>query len=109
MAEIGKLGKKAEALAAQRLGGSVRKGSGCGPIHKGDITLGEYLIEHKATEKGSLSVRYEWLTKITNEALGLNKTPALQIVFMRGDGNPKPSGSWVMVPEWHYRELISDD
>ncbi len=107
--EIGGIGRLSEAKSAKRLGGSASKGSGCGEIHKGDIEVGEFLIEHKVTEAGSLSVKHAWLQKISMESRGQEKTPALQVVFARGDGRPKPSGSWVMIPEWRFMELLNSE
>lgn len=83
------------------------RGSGCGN-DPGDIVLDDYLIEHKATEKASLSVKHDWLHKITRQALSRGRTPALQISFVTGDGTPKLVGSWVMITAEHFKELIDE-
>lgn len=109
MAErIGETGRKAEKRSASRVGGRTRRGSGSGQTAKADIEVGEFLIEHKATEAASIRVQHSWLAKVMNEAQAQGLTPCLQVVFVRGDGNPKPAGSWVMIPEWRFREMLHE-
>lgn len=105
--KIGETGRKAETRSAKRLGAKPRRGSGSGVCAKADFEAGEFLIEHKSTEKASIRVEHRWLAKVMNEAQAQGLTPAVQVVFVRGDGRPKPAGSWVMVPEWRFKEMIN--
>jgi hypothetical protein len=99
-------GLKAEKHAAKgHLEARTTRGSGAGN-DPGDIVLPEYLIEHKATENRSLSVKYDWLSKITRLASAEGKRAALQISFVSGDGRPiSGDASWVMIPVNVFREL----
>ena len=99
-------GQKAEIKAAKRLGGQARAGSGSIDGFKGDITLRAWLIENKTTEHRSLSLKLEWLEKISREAATENRTPAIAIQFVDKNGNSVRGGRWVLVPEDEYRELV---
>ena len=79
-------GQKAEVRASKRLGGRLQPGSGC---------ISE-----------SLSLKLEWLRKISKEAADITKEPALTIQFVDGSGRPVLDGAWVMVPERVFKEII---
>jgi hypothetical protein len=98
-------GDKAEKRTAKRLGGQLTPASGALLGAKGDIQLPGVLMENKATSKGSMSLKLDWLLKITQEALEKRKTPALAIQFVTENGEPIRGGNWVMVPEYTYNEL----
>ena len=107
---IGATGRAAEKRASR--GGRPVPGSGAGRAipagrvgPKGDYEIGDFLVEVKSTTRGSLSLRRDWLEKITNEARGAGKEPALQILFVRGDGTPIPGGDWVAVPRFVFDEM----
>lgn len=102
-------GLKAEKHASREYRESrTTRGSGSGN-DPGDIVLPDYLIEHKATGMMSLSIKYEWLSKITRLASAEGKRPALQISFVNGDGRPiSGDASWVMIPANVFRELIDE-
>lgn len=103
-------GLEAERRAAKGYEGNARttRGSGCGN-DPADIVLDDYLIEHKATEKRSMSIKYDWLSKITRQASARGRSAALQISFVSGDGRPiSGDASWVMVPAEKFKELIGD-
>lgn len=73
-----------ERAVARNLGGRVRPASGALPGAKGDVSgvrVGEWetLVECKRTTNKSLSVKAEWLVKITAEAG--TRIPLLSIEF----------------------------
>ncbi len=124
---IGDVGREAEKRGAERLGGRPTPGSGCGNVKgdhrvdafmkgdhrvdafmKGDHHVDAFKVEVKSTQRASISLKHEWLLKITEEAHGIGREPALQILFTRGDGTPVQAGAWVAVPESLFREMISD-
>jgi len=98
-------GRKAEKRTAKRLSGNTQPGSGCRDHSKGDIKLGAFLLENKSTVSESLSVKLAWLKKIADEAVAINREPALSIQFVDSQGRPVPEGSWVAIPERVFREL----
>jgi hypothetical protein len=103
---VPKHGQLAEKRAARRLGGRQLPASGAKEGAKGDIRAGGFLIESKATVNASISVTHAWLSKIDKEALDAAKTPALIVQFVDASGRVRPSGSWVLVPERVFKELI---
>jgi hypothetical protein len=102
---IGKSGRASEKQTAKRLKGKQTPASGAMPSAKGDIELPEFLLEAKSTVSESISLKRAWLKKIGNEALGVNKYPAVSIIFNTEDGVPKHRGSWVLITEDMFREL----
>lgn len=102
-------GERAEKKAAKRLGGRQTPGSGSQQHSKGDVVLPTFLVENKATLHESMSVKLEWLKKISLEAIGRSREPALAIQFVDGQGKPVVDGSWVMIPERVFRELVLDE
>ena len=94
-----KHGQKSERKTAKRLGGITRPGSGAVAGAKGDILLPDYLVENKSTEHKSISLKLDWLEKISLEAREEGKVPALSIQFVDKAGNSKKRGRWVLIPE----------
>ncbi len=91
-----KKSKKQELRLANELRGERQKGSGSQAFHKGDVKTTELLVESKRTEKDSLSVKKAWLIKISREAVGYNKIPALSLEF---DTMPDMvAKDWVAIP-----------
>ena len=99
-------GQRAEKKAAKRLGGQARAGSGAIDGFKGDITLRDWLVENKTTVHRSISLKLEWLEKISREAATENRTPAVAIQFVDKTGTSVRGGRWVLLPEDEYKELI---
>jgi hypothetical protein len=72
----------------------------------GDMTSGDFHIEHKMTERKSLAIQYEWLERVTEEAQRINRDPALILTFMpdaayaHGGVSPnmRPQKDWMLVP-----------
>ena len=101
-----KHGQKSERKTAKRLGGITRPGSGAVAGAKGDILLSDYLVENKSTEHKSLSIKLEWLDKISVEAREEGKAPALSIQFVDKAGNSLRHARWVMIPEDEFNEFL---
>lgn len=102
---------------AQKLGGKRVKGSGSSIYSKGDVrdvaALSgegledtEFLVECKQTSKASISIKWDWLRKITREANGVLKQPMLTIEIKGGQGDPLCDRDWVMVPARVWEKLI---
>lgn len=102
---VGDTGRTSEKNLAKRLGGRQTPASGAVDGAKGDIVLPNSLCEAKSTIKDSIGIQYGWLNKISGEALSQNRFPLLSVVFTTENGNPKPRGSWVMIPEHIFKEL----
>lgn len=86
---------KAEKKLAKRLGGHRQPCSGAIPGHRGDVKLDTLLIDHKGTAARSFRVTVEDLAKITREANGEGKEPALVIEF---EGVTTIYREWVVYP-----------
>lgn len=99
-----------EARIASRLGGKRVAGSGSSMYSKGDVRdveacceedsseKIEFLFECKQTAHASLSIKWEWLRKITDEAGAVQKEPALAIEIKGGPNDPCCDRDWVLVP-----------
>lgn len=105
-AGIGAGGRRAEKKTAQRLGGRQTAASGALDADKGDFSVQDWLVENKSTQNASLSLKLEWLQKISREAMPNGKVPALAVQFTNADGTPARAGSWVMVPEHVFKERL---
>ena len=95
-----------EEATADRLGGSVQRGSGATENHKGDVKTRDWLVENKTTEHASMSVKGSWLEKISGEARIAGKDPAVEIEI-RGITDPLTEKQWVMVPASVFAEMAS--
>ena len=69
-----------------------------------------FLFEAKQTDKKSMSVKGEWLAKITREAMQQGVEPALHIEI-KGFTDPQLETTWVAVPFSVFRrmQLIAED
>ena len=95
---------ESEQKSAEALGGRAQPASGAGSMHKGDIKLEHFLIDKKETRAQSILVHGKDLTKITREADGESKTPALLIQI---EGVPQTvSREWVCLPLEKFAELF---
>lgn len=110
-----KMGKDPESLktktlnserrSADYLGGRAQPASGAGDCHKGDIKLENWLIDKKETTAQSIMVYGKDLTKITREADGEDKNPALLIQM---EGVPSTvSNEWIVLPLDIFSELFT--
>lgn len=98
-------GNTSEKRLAKSMKGRLTPGSGALDGAKGDISLGNLLIECKSTINASISLKYAWLQKIMKEAKGTNQMPAVTISFVNGSGEVKHDGDWVMIPKTLFDEL----
>ena len=84
--------KRADQYAAETataIGGKVVAGSGSG-IHKGDVDAAVNRsprnwvpkIEEKFTDKQSISLKLDWIAKITDEALAAGRQPVVLLRFV---------------------------
>jgi hypothetical protein len=105
-------GRKAEKHLARRIKGDLQPASGAIASAKGDLTKktssATFLIENKTTVGSSMSLKQEWTHKIYQEALEVNKLPALAFQFVRPNGTSEKKDRWVAVPETVFLELIGD-
>lgn len=106
-------GKRFEKKAAQSLAARLTPASGAMAGAKGDMVVpraaAKFLLESKSTTSVSLSIKLEWLTKITSEAVSMGMSPALLIGFVTPEGKPLPhcESEWVAVPKQLFLELTS--
>jgi len=103
--DTGHHGRKAEVLTSKRLGARLQPGSGAKADAKGDMKVGDFLIENKATTYRSFALKHDYLIKIYLEALEVGKMPALSLQFTDGVGNSNPRARWVILREDHFMEL----
>lgn len=99
---IGSSGVRSEKLLSKKVVGVQRPASGALDGAKGDIEVESMLIEAKSTTLASMSLKLDWLLKISEEALAENKVPAVAISFVKDSGKPVRNGEWVMVPLWYW-------
>jgi hypothetical protein len=76
---------------------------------KGDIVLGDMLLESKSTTQASIGIKHSWLGKINAEARAIGKTPALTVSFVTEDGRPVRDGEWAMIPMHLFREIFGSE
>lgn len=109
--DSGHHGRKAEKSLAHRLGGQTQPGSGALAGAKGDVKLKaimDFLMENKATNTASFSMRQEWLHKVYQEALEQSRVPALSFQFTNDAGKSEKRDRWVAVPESVFALLIGE-
>lgn len=100
-------GDKSEKRLGKKLQATLHAGSGA-LSRKADFSHAGYLHEAKATVRGSMGIRYEWLTKITAQATFTGQTPVVNISFTRDNGSALPQGDWIMMPLSTFQELIAE-
>lgn len=92
-------------VASKIIKGRRQPGSGSSDYAKGDIEQRTgtafdnlaFLIESKQTVKKSLSIKGEWLAKISKEAWAAGKEPALEFEI-HGVQDPLLELEWIAVP-----------
>ncbi len=99
-----KKSQKQEDRLAKKLGGRKQTGSGSKKFNQGDVRMPEMLTEAKRTDKKSISIKVEYLRKITEEALAYDCVPAVAIEF--GDTPKLVDRDWVLIPSAFLRELL---
>lgn len=66
---------------ADALRGWVQPASGAFPNYKSDVVNKHFQIECKSTRRRSLSIKTDWIIKISNEAESNGRMPAVAITF----------------------------
>jgi hypothetical protein len=95
---------KQEKRFAKHLKGKVQRGSGAVIFNKGDVKSAELLTECKRTDGETIRVDKKWLIKVSREAVGYGKTPALGFGF---DNMPAlVDGDWIAVPAKFLQSLL---
>ena len=98
--------KRHELDVEKRSGDRRRAASGAAPGKPGDNKGEEYLRECKSTKGAGMSINGKWLSKITNEALCLDKVPLTELRF---DGQVEPTPTdWVMIPALEFEALLEN-
>ena len=90
--------ERQESRIARETGGKQQRGSGSSDYAKGDVKGEKFLIECKFTQKKSLSVKGDWLKKITKEAHAQDKYPALAIQIAGTEDLGISETDWVAIP-----------
>ena len=101
-----KKSKTQETRVAKELGGRTQPGSGAFEHFKGDVKTPDYLMEAKRTDKNSITVKGEWLSKIDHEAINAGKKPALVIEI--GGMTGFTENEWVAIPLSDFKKLIGE-
>lgn len=105
-------GRRSESLTAKRVKGVTQPGSGALDGAKGDIKKvtedRKWLMENKATNGQSFTMKKEWLLKIYQEARETNCTPALSFQFTDDSGRSEVRERWIAVPEHIWLEITGD-
>ena len=91
-----------ESAVAKSIGGKKVANSGATPFQKGDITSKDYLYEckTKTSNAESITIKKEWLDKLSQEALFMGK-PREALIFSFGPD----SDNYYIIPEWLFKEL----
>lgn len=102
-------GKASEKKIAKSIGARLTPASGACASAKGDMQLGEFLLEAKSTIHNSITLDRDFFIKIAHEAKYKGKNPALTVSFVTGDGSAKCDGEWVCIPMNLFSMLINHD
>lgn len=105
---IGDHGRRAEKKTAKRMKGRLTPASGAMVGAKGDFALPKFLVENKSTNNASLSLKLEWLEKISKEAVCVGKEALLTIQFVKANGEPVNFGKWALIPESVLNEILEE-
>lgn len=99
--------QKHERDVAELVDGRLTPGSGNKPMHKGDVKNDMFMIECKSSKHRSLSIKLEWLEKISEEALCRNRFPMVQLRF---DSNCASTcdRDWMLMPSGLYKALFGN-
>jgi hypothetical protein len=95
----------AEEMGGKRLprSGGMRWSKWDKKTAKGDIGTPDFHIEHKETEKQSISIKKAWLEKVTEGARDAMKDPALVVTFIEG----RKRDDWAMIRLADLKRLLS--
>lgn len=96
--------RKQEDHIAKEIGGKRHAFSGAKDGLKSDGSSERYQFEAKQTQHESLSLKQDWLEKITWEATGKGKVPILHVRFLQE--RQGVSSDWYIVPAHEFTKLI---
>jgi hypothetical protein len=112
--------KAHEKRIAKELGGRRLPNSGARKHSKwrsttarGDVTTPEFHVEHKRTENASLSVKYQWLKNVVEEAHQRGLDPALVLTFQSAEvqydrpADQRVPADWMLVPVAVMKRMIA--
>ena len=69
----------------------------------GDIAVPDFHMEHKRTERGSMSIPKEWMDKVSEGARRVAKDPGIIVTFEKKNAPPV---DWVMIPLEVFERLL---
>ena len=69
--------------------------------------MDRFLIECKQTKHKSISIKSDWLNKISREALAAGKEPALQFE-VKGNEDTFVEKDWIAVPLSVFKRLLEE-
>ena len=101
---------KQESAAALDYGGRKKGGSGSSMYSKGDVAIksADLLMECKTTAHASYRIEFDTLAKITREAMGEGKDPAMEIEITGGGADLLTERRWVMLPSSVFKRIIGE-
>lgn len=105
---IGRGGRHSEKRIAKSVGARQTAASGAVEGFKGDLSMKDFLAECKSTQNGSMSLKFDWLVKISKEARDTRRRPLMMISFTTEGGRAVPNGDWVMMPLALFKEIVED-
>jgi len=82
---------------AKRHGGRPTPMSGATATQKADVVFKGVRLEHKETDKPSISIKKEWLTKLNN-SIQLSEVPALAVKIQEE--------TWIMIRESEFDFIL---
>jgi hypothetical protein len=101
-----------EERAARSYGGRRLSASGAAPFGRrdrntagADVSSDLLLMQHKSTERNSLSIQRDWLYEVSVEAARRSKYPALVILF---EAETRVDNEWVAVPRKVFQMLLAN-
>ena len=95
-----------ETEIAELVDGRRHNGSGASMYSKSDGSSARYQIEAKQTKHSSISIKLEWLIKITREAIAKVKIPLLSVRFLNiGFKDHGVESDWIMMPLSEFKHL----
>jgi len=95
-----------ETEVAEAVGGRRHTGSGASMYSKSDGSSSRYQIEAKQTKHSSMSIKLEWVIKITREAIARARVPLLSVRFLNiGFKENGVESDWILMPLSEFKEL----
>lgn len=99
-----KIGRRGEKNTQKSIGGKLTPGS-----RGGDLMLSNFLIEKKSTAGKSISIKQDYLEKISRIAFSGNKSPILVIEFQTLKKKMGCEDQWAFIPLSQLKELLEEN